>query len=384
MMSIGKASAIGWTVIGLYLFTTVAAAFFGSMSTLVLMGYYTTDDATTNNGDSNGDMIQISLSDTIYKGIFEKLVPDNIVGAFSNNEFATIIFFAVLFGAALVPVIFQKKINGKGISENSSLLEMLKESDSVFQRITRWIISLTPFAVFSLIAAAFGEQENLGDMFSNIGLLIAAAFVAWGFQVVFVYIGLFALLTKSNPFRFLKHIISAQTMAFATASSAASIPTSLAAIKSTGMVPDTIGRFVIPFGATVNMDGGAVYFVCACIWLAVLNGEDITVSSFLLLIIIATVGSIGTAPVPSASLVLIITAYNTVFQGTGTPNGFGYIFAIDWFMDRCRTTTNITGDCVVAGIIAHRCPVENDNEMIHESEDANSIASSDIEELSQV
>lgn len=182
MMSIGKASAIGWTVIGLYLFTTVAAAFFGSMSTLVFMGYYTTDDATTNNGDSNGDMIQISLSDTIYKGIFEKIVPDNIVGAFSNNEFAAVIFFAVLFGAALAPVIFKKKINGKGISENSSLLEMLKESDSVFQRITRWIISLTPFAVFSLIAAAIGEQDNLGDMFSNIGLLIAAAFVAWGFQ----------------------------------------------------------------------------------------------------------------------------------------------------------------------------------------------------------
>ena len=147
-------------------------------------------------------------------------------------------------------------------------------------------------------------------------------------------------------------------MAFASASSAATIPTSLEAIKSTGKVPDTIGRFVIPFGATVNMDGGAVYFVCACIWLAVLNGEEITVASFLLLIIIATVGSIGTAPVPSASLVLIITAYNTVFQGTGTPNGFGYIFAIDWFMDRCRTTTNITGDCIVAGIIAHRCPID--------------------------
>ena len=115
-------------------------------------------------------------------------------------------------------------------------------------------------------------------------------------------------------------------------------------------------------GATVNMDGGAVYFVCACIWLAVLNGEEITVASFLLLIIIATVGSIGTAPVPSASLVLIITAYNTVFNTVGTPNGFGYILAIDWFMDRCRTATNITGDCVVAGIVAHRCPITDDED----------------------
>ena len=108
------------------------------------------------------------------------------------------------------------------------------------------------------------------------------------------------------------------------------------------------------------MDGGAVYFVCACIWLGVLNGEKITFASFLMLIIIATIGSIGTAPVPSASLVLIMAAYNTVFDGTGEPNGFGYIFAIDWFMDRIRTTCNVTGDCIVAGIVAHRCPLEED------------------------
>jgi hypothetical protein len=136
-------------------------------------------------------------------------------------------------------------------------------------------------------------------------------------------------------------------MAFASASSAATIPNSIVAVMSSGKVPETIARFVIPFGATVNMDGGAVYFVTACIWLAVLNGETVTAASFIMLIIIATVGSIGTAPVPSASLVLIITAYNTVFGTTGTPNGFGYIFAIDWFMDRMRTVTNVTGDCVV-------------------------------------
>ena len=398
MMRIGKASSIGWTVIGLYLTTTVGAAFFGSMSTLMFMGFYKTEefddedytpsniqlgcngadsfvavdengtlacisknltdslesnfilyDGSSNTATDNG-MAQVSLSDTIYEGIFEKIVPDNIIGAFAGNNFAAVIFFAVIFGAAL------------SHRSEGSLMAMLKELDSAFQRITRWIIFLTPFAVCSLVTAAIGKQDDLGAMFSNIGLLVASSIVGWGFQFVFVYIGLFAALTKSNPFQFLKHIIPAQIMAFASASSAATIPTSLEAIKSTGKVPDTIGRFVIPFGATVNMDGGAVYFVCACIWLAVLNGEEITVASFLLLIIIATVGSIGTAPVPSASLVLIITAYNTVFQGTGTPNGFGYIFAIDWFMDRCRTTTNITGDCIVAGIIAHRCPIDEINE----------------------
>merc|ERR1712176_949265 len=91
------------------------------------------------------------------------------------------------------------------------------------------------------------------------------------------------------------------------------------------------------------------------------NGQDITASDFIILIIIATLGSVGTAPVPSASLVLIMTAYNTLFGVTdgGVPNGFGYIFAIDWFMDRMRTVTNITGDCVVSGIVAYRNPLED-------------------------
>merc|ERR1712029_641090 len=208
-------------------------------------------------------------------------------------------------------------------------------------------------------AKGFGRVNDLASTFSNIGLLMAAAFLAWGMQILFIYIGLFALLTRSNPFSYLKKIIPAQLFAFSTASSAATIPQSIRAVRSTGVVPDVISRFVVPFGATVNMDGGAVYFVCACIWLAVLNGEEVTVASFLLLIIIATMGSIGTAPVPSASLVLIITAYNTVFGGDGTPNGFAYILAIDWFMDRCRTVTNVTGDCIVTGIVAHRCPVDD-------------------------
>jgi len=418
MMSIGKASSIGWTVIGLYLSTTVAAAVFGCLSSLMFMGLYNTEEADveekspyyiqlgcngvdsvlaeeengsvscmsknmTDSMDSNfilvdvtnaltstsSDMGTVSLSDTIYEGIFEKIVPNNIIGAFASSNFAAVIFFAVIFGAALSPVVLKEK-NGNG----GSLMGVLKESDAVFQRITLWIILLTPFAVCSLVAAAIGKQDDLASMFSNIGLFIASALIGWGLQVVVIYIGLFAAVTKSNPLHYLKHIVPAQMMAFASASSAATIPTTLAAIKTTGKVPDTIGRFVIPFGATVNMDGGAVYFVCACIWLAVLNGEKITVASFILLSIIATVGSIGTAPVPSASLVLIITAYNTVFGGTGTPNGFGYIFAIDWFMDRCRTTTNITGDCIVAGIVAHRCPIDETVGLIVKDEDEQSEA----------
>lgn len=110
------------------------------------------------------------------------------------------------------------------------------------------------------------------------------------------------------------------------------------------------------------MDGGAIYFPVSCIWLAVLNGADVNAASYVLLVIISTIGSAGTAPVPSASLVLIITAYNTVFSASGTPDGFSYILAIDWFMDRLRTTLNVTGDGVVAGMVAHLCPVDDETD----------------------
>lgn len=109
------------------------------------------------------------------------------------------------------------------------------------------------------------------------------------------------------------------------------------------------------------MDGGAIYFPCACIWLAVLNGETPSAGNYVLLCILATIGSAGTAPVPSASLVLIITAYNTVFGTTGTPDGFSFILAIDWFMDRCRTVVNVTGDAVVTGLVAHTVSMQRED-----------------------
>jgi Na+/H+-dicarboxylate symporter len=399
MMSIGKASTIGLATVALYLGTTVAAAVWGCLTTLGFMGLYETETfeessppyivlgcgedgkylAETADGNvvcssnftmddpnvtfiledvsktfvtSSGSTVELSLSETVYQGIFQKTVPDNIIGAFAANNFAAIIFFAIFFGVALHRVVLQAK------GKESQLMGVLIEADSVFTLIIRWIIFLTPFAVCSLIASAIGKQSDLLQMFKNIGFLVSSTLLAMGIQFVIVYIGLYAVMTRRNPFWYLSKMIPAQAMAFATASSAATIPTTLASVTSTGLVNETIARFVVPTGATVNMDGGAIYFVTACVWLAVLNGEEVTAASFIMLIFIATVGSIGTAPVPSASLVLIITAYNTVFGGTGTPNGFGYIFAIDWLMDRFRTVMNVTGDCIVAGIVVKICPLD--------------------------
>lgn len=104
-----------------------------------------------------------------------------------------------------------------------------------------------------------------------------------------------------------------------------------------------------------------IYFPCACIWLAILNGITPNAGSYILLIILSTIGSAGAAPVPASGLVLVITAYNTVFGGTGIPDGFEFVVAIDWFLDRCITALNVTGDTVVAHIVACRTPISDED-----------------------
>lgn len=226
---------------------------------------------------------------------------------------------------------------------------------------------MTPFAVLSLIAQAIGSQDELAAAFSNVGYLIAANLVGYIAHFLITDVLIHFLLTRKNPFAYLKFIVPAQTTALACASSAATLPVTLRCVKTTGQVPDDIRLFVLPLGATINMDGSAIYFPCACIWLAILNGITPNAGSYILLIILSTIGSAGAAPVPASGLVLVITAYNTVFGGTGIPNGFEFVVAIDWFLDRCITALNVTGDTVVAHIVACRTPWGDDESNITKS-----------------
>jgi len=394
MMSLGRASSVGWLTIGLYLMTTVVAAIVGIISILSFKGLFDEGSfeedgpatvtlgcnepgffiAETDAGlmcsdaaedmdmefvindvtgafvkKSGGARDDISLSDTFYNGIFTKLISSNIFNSFNTANFAAVVVFAIAFGAGLGRVLHKRKEDDFG---QSPVIILFREIDGILLTLINWIIMATPFAVLSLIIRAVGNQSDLKNAFANVGWLVVATMVANLFHFLIVHVGLLALVRRENPIEYLKHIVPAQTMAFACASSAATIPMTLRCVLDTGVVPAPVARFVVPLGATINMDGGAIYFPCATIWMAILNGITPDAASYFLLIIIATVGSAGTAPVPSASLVLIITAYNTVFNTSGTPDGFEFILAIDWFMDRLRTTLNVTGDTVVTGMVA--------------------------------
>lgn len=413
MMSLGRASVIGGKTIGLYLLTTFVASIIGILAIVCFKplfkteeiatdllsrvqlgcsaeaGSYLTHDESGNVYCSAGNLTEgmntyfniedidntfvhtstgpeeLSFSDTMYDGVFGKMITDNIFVAFVDSNFAAVVVFAICMGAALSRSLVK---TGKKC-ESSVLVNFLKEVDDVLITLIHWIITVTPFAVFSLIASAIGGQSDLATAFSNVAYLVLAVMAGMIVHVFGFYAGLLGYITRSNPFEFFRFLIPAQTTAFACASSAATLPVSLKCAEDSGRIPRSIARFVLPLGGTINMDGSAIYFPCACVWLAVLNGLEPTFGNYILLAFLSTIGSAGTAPVPAAGLVMVLTAYNSVFGTTGTPDGFEFVVAIDWFLDRVCTVVNVTGDNVVACSIAHQIKMEGSEEFPEEDEE---------------
>lgn len=395
MIAAQRASVVGLKTILLYTFTTVVASIIGLITVLMFKGTFTegtfdedepafvklqctaedtfvTEDAdgglmcTPGTEDdmsssfiiedttgyfvqTSGGFADISMSDTLYQGVFLKLITDNVVESFREGNFAAVIIFAIACGVALGKVLIARY---QGDSTKSSLVHLLQEINDLLLQLINWVIGITPFAVLSLIAQAIGGQTDLQGAFSNVGWLIVALAIGFAAHILIIDVLFLGFMTKSNPFNYLKHIVPAQMTALACASSAATLPVTMRCVKASGMVPDTIRNFVCPLGATVNMDGTAIGFPISCVWLAILNGVTPNIGHYILLIVLSTVGSAGAAPVPSSGLVLIITAYNTVFGGSGVPRGFEFVVAIDWLVDRVITALNITGDSVASRIIA--------------------------------
>eukprot|EP00980_Cylindrotheca_fusiformis_P023443 scaffold10489_cov67-Cylindrotheca_fusiformis.AAC.3 len=446
MMAIGRASTVGVKTIALYLFTTVVASIIGIISIVIFKPLFETAyeveesqprfqlGCNVRGGeflvhDSNGDVFctgnltdddpaqyfsivdvdgtfqtvtgsgpaELTVSDTIYNGVFRNLITSNIFASFVEANFAAVVLFAIFLGAALSTSL-RKKMD----TSNSIFISFLKEVDGILIQLIYWIILFTPFAVLSLIAryervsfifphcllilcdkecilicvslvpptcSAVGKQTDLTDSFANVGVLCISVIVGLFVQVFFVYTGIFYFITRDNPFGFFKYLIPAQTTAFACASSAATMPVSLQCAEASGRIPKPIARFVIPVGATINMDGSAIYFPCICVWLAALNGITPTVANYIMLVIVSTIGSAGTAPVPSAGIIMVLTVYNSVFNTTGIPDGFEFVVGVDWFLNRIRAAVNVSGDSIVAASIAHMVSLEESDTSRNEDDE---------------
>ncbi len=261
------------------------------------------------------------------------MVPTNPLGAMLNLEMLQIVILAVIFGIALVSMVPK---------QSAPLLELLGSLQEVCMTIVRWAMMLAPIAVFGLMARVM-TKIGFEVLF---GMMIYVGTVLLGFVLLFViYMLIYSLSTKQSPFLFIKKTRELLLLAFSTSSSAAVMPLSIKTAEEAFGVKPSISQFVIPLGATINMNGTALYQGVATIFLAQIFGVDLSLGALSILVLTAVGASIGSPATPGVGIVILSMVMSTV----GIPAaGIALIMGVDRILDMSRTSVNVAGDIVAA------------------------------------
>ena len=266
------------------------------------------------------------------------IVPSNIFAAATNNRnMLQIIFFALFFGIGMIllPQETSKPVKDFFDSFNAVILKLID-----------MIMMAAPYGVFALLAALVVEAPSL-ELFQALALYAITLLLGLAAMIA-VYSIIVKIFTGRSPSSFFKGIAPAQLLAFSTSSSAATLPVTMECVEENLGVDKEVTSFVLPIGATINMDGTSVYQGVAAVFIAQAFGLDLSLSAQLGIIFTATLASIGTAAVPSAGIVMLVI----VLAQAGIPEaGLALIFAIDRPLDMCRTIVNVTGDAAVSMLV---------------------------------
>jgi Na+/H+-dicarboxylate symporter len=282
-----------------------------------------------------------SLKDTIVN-----IIPSNPIQAMAEGNMLQVIVFALLFGYAI-------SISGKA---GRTFSKFFNDANTVLMKLIFIVLWFAPYGVFCLLAKLFAS-EGIGVMGTLLGYFLTVL-LALGAQWLVVY-GLFLkFFAKVSPFKFYKKMYAAMLFAFSTSSSSASIPVVLDTAENKLGIHNSVASFVIPLGATINMDGTSIMQGVATVFIAHIYGIDIGLMGYLMVILTATLASIGTAGVPGVGLITL----TMVLQQVGLPvEGISLIIGIDRLLDMTRTAVNISGDCMVATVVAN-----SQNELNHD------------------
>ena len=275
------------------------------------------------------------------------IVPSNFFYSLSNNGLMLqIIFFAVFFGVCLLFVPSDKA---------KPVLNLVDGINEVFLKMVDIVMQAAPFFVFALLAGVVSKMagNDIGkvvEIFKGLSWYSLTVLVGLLLMIFVVYPIILKVFVKKIPYKgFFKAMSPAQTLAFSTSSSAATLPVTMECVEQNLGVNKKISSFVLPIGATVNMDGTSMYQAIAVIFLAQLHMIDLTLGQQLTVVLTATLASIGSAAVPSAGLVMLIIVLDSVGLN---PAWIAIIFPVDRILDMFRTVVNVTGDAVVCSIIA--------------------------------
>ena len=346
LKDISKLSIMGGRTIGIYLFTTVLAVIIGLILVNTIAPGNSITESTRNDlmatYEGNAKEKVDAASEQKESGPLQplvELVPDNIFAATTSNiNMLQVIFFAIFFGIALI-LIPEKKAK--------PVKDFFDSFNDVILKFIDLIMITAPYGIFALLAALVVESPSL-DLFRALGMY-AITLIIGLVLLIFVYMILVKIFTGKSPLYFMKGISPAQLVAFSTSSSAATLPVTMERVEKHLGVDKEVSSFVLPIGATINMDGTSVYQAVAAVFIAQAFGMDLSISTQLGIIVTASLASIGAAAVPSAGMIMLVI----VLGQAGIPEaGLALIFAVDRPLDMCRTITNISGDATVSMLVA--------------------------------
>ena len=277
-------------------------------------------------------------SDTGFVDIIKSLITPNIISAAANTQLLPLIVFCLLFAAALTTI-------GE---KNVTIIQFFDGLNEVMMKLVIWVMSFAPIGIFALIAGQFGKAGG-GAAIKDELLAVGSYFftVILGLSIHFILLFLILVFFTKRGRNYLVSLLRALFTAFGTASSSATLPLTMECAVEAGVDKRSV-KFVLPIGATINMDGTALYESVAVMFIAQAYNIPMSIGEQAIIFVTATLAAIGAAGIPQAGLVTMLI----VLSAVGLPaEGIGLILAIDWFLDRFRTTVNVWGDCVGAAVI---------------------------------
>ena len=348
-----KLSRIGGKTITIYIVTTTIAVTIGLVSVNLLKP-----------GDTVPEDMKVKLQETYKSAASGKLeaadqikerrplqpivdmVPSNFFSSASNNRnMLQVVFVAIIIGIALIQIPKNKA---------RPVLDFMEGINDLVIKLVDNIMLMAPIGVFALIAdtitsIAGDNLSNVLELLSALGFYMLVVIIGLIIQMVFTYTALLKIFSNMSLKKFYQGIAPAQLLAFSTSSSAATLPVTMERCEDELGVSEEVSSFVLPLGATINMDGTALYQAVAAVFIAQTLGMDLTLGAQLTIVLTAVLASIGTAAVPGAGIIMLII----ILEAIGVPSaGIALILGVDRILDMMRTVTNVTGDASVAVAVA--------------------------------
>jgi Na+/H+-dicarboxylate symporter len=350
---VSKLSRIGGKTIIIYIFTTAFATALGLiMANVMQPGNQLPKETRDNlmnlykgNQSINQEDVKKVKEQSPLQPIVD-MVPENLVSAAANNGMMLqVVFFATLLGVALIQIKPEK---------SQPVIQFFDGLNDAIIKIVEYAMALAPYGVFALISSLIAEvagndpQKALSLLYALLwyGVTVILSLIL---MIIVVYNGLLKLFTNISFITFLKGIRPAQLLGFSTSSSSATLPVTMECAEKKLGVSEEVASFVLPLGATINMDGTALYQSVAAVFIAQALGMDLSIYQQLMIVLTATLASIGSAGVPGAGMVMLVIVLEAINVPTA---GIALIVGIDRILDMCRTVVNITGDLVVSVVIA--------------------------------